>query len=710
MSRLVLALVLLTAWLVPVAASAQPASRVAVSLHASSADPAPGRTVMLALRFVPDAGWHGYWSNPGDSGLPPTVTWDVPAGVRVGALQHPAPDLLKVSGLTSFVHGGQHVLLAPMVVPAGLKPGDALPVKASLDFLICSDSLCVPQKANVALDLTVGKGTAAPASRVLFSTARQALPKPLSGTGEVTVAGRQLQLRVPAAANLDPARATFFPAGEGVFERTGATRLPDGSIQISGSMSSVPGRLSGIASDGRRSVQLRFVPAATPLEAPQPIAAANPAAPAVVVAATAPAQSPAASIPTMPSLAGAGTSPDTSLALALLGALAGGLLLNLMPCVFPILSLKAIHLARSGSSTETARRDALAYGAGTLAMCLVLGLALLALRAAGLAAGWSFQLQNPYVILALLALVTAIALNLAGLFHVSGPSLEDQGEGGGLAGSFGTGALAAFIATPCSAPFMASALGAALLLPPLQGLLVFAALGLGLALPFLAIGWFSGLRARLPRPGAWMSTLQRILSVPMFLTALGLAWVLGRQVGIDGMVLGLAAVLLLAMGLWWVGRRQQGGKLRSWLPLLPAVLLSIGTAAVVPAVASTPAVVARSQTVEPFSEARLAMLRAAGTPVFVDFTADWCLSCKVNEKVAIEREATQAAFARHGVVTLVGDWTRGDPAITRFLARHDRNSIPFYLFYAPGQEARVLPQILTSGSLVAMAAEAPSRG
>ena len=256
---------------------------------------------------------------------------------------------------------------------------------------------------------------------------------------------------------------------------------------------------------------------------------------------------------------------------------------------------------------------------------------------------------------------------------------------------------------------MASALGAALILPPFQGLLVFAALGLGLALPFLAIGWVPALRSRLPRPGTWMATLQRVLSVPMFATALGLAWVLGRQVGIDGMALGLAAVLLLALGLWGVGRRQNGGKSRSWLPLIPAALLSIAAASVVPAVASAPTAVARSKLVEPFSEARLAELRKSGAPVFVDFTADWCLSCKVNEKAAIERDATQAAFARHGVVTLAGDWTRGDPAITRFLFEHGRNSIPFYLFYAPGKEAHVLPQLLTSGGLVAMAAGTSSR-
>ena len=677
MSRIVLTFVLLGALLWPAATvSAQPASRVAVSLHASSADPAPGRTTMLAIRFTPDPGWHGYWSNPGDSGLPPSVKWNVPKGVRIGALQHPAPELLRVAGMTSFVHGGQHVLLAPMQVPASFKAGDSLPVKGELDFLICSDSLCVPQRATVSLDLTVGKGTADPASRALFAAARDAIPRKLSTSGEVTAIGRTVQLLIPAAAKLDPVGATFFPAGEGVFERNGARRLADGSLQISGTMSNTPTSLSGIASDGRSAVQLSFRPASIPSGMPPTTIATDAPLLAEAQAEAVPAaSSPQTSNPTLPSAA-AGPVASPGFAGALFGALVGGLLLNLMPCVFPILSLKALHLARSGSSNDAAKRDALAYAGGTLATCLLLGLVLLGLRAAGVAAGWSFQLQNPYVILALLALVTGIALNLAGLFHVRGPSFEQQSGRGGIADSFGTGALAAFIATPCSAPFMASALGAALLLPPGQGLLVFAALGLGLALPFLALGWFPALRSRLPRPGAWMVTLQRILSIPMFITALGLAWVLGRQVGIDGMALGLGAVLVLALGLWWVGRRQHEGNSRSWLPLLPVAFLSLGVAAVVPAVTSAPAAAAASQLVEPFSEARLAELRARGTPVFVDFTADWCLTCKVNEKAAIERTATRAAFARHGVVTLVGDWTRGDPAITRFLAGHGRNSIP----------------------------------
>ncbi|MDV3256921.1 MAG: thioredoxin family protein [Sphingomonas sp.] len=501
---------------------------------------------------------------------------------------------------------------------------------------------------------------------------------------------------------MDIARANFFPSGDGVFERRGARRLDDGSLQIIGTMA--PGattRLAGIVGDGTRAIRVGFTQVAAPAASRPDSQEGEGAGEAAV---------------SLPTVAGdqpedAGTATDgypvgngesLGLGWAIIGALVGGLVLNLMPCVFPILSLKAMHLARAGHSVVAARTDSAAYAAGAVTTSLALGLAILGLRNAGVAVGWSFQLQNPYVILALLLLVTGIALNLAGLFHVTTPSLGGSSRPG-HSGSFGTGAMAAFVATPCSAPFMATAVGAAMILPGWYGLLVFGALGLGLALPFLLIGWLPGLRERLPRPGAWMLRLQRILSVPMFVTALGLAWILGRQSGADGMAIGLGATILLGLALWWAGARQRDGKRRSWLPLGPALLAAAGAATLIPAAPGPPSEIIRNENVEPFSERRLAQLRAAGIPVFVDFTADWCLTCKVNEKVAIDRDATRQAFRRAGVVTLVGDWTNGDPAITAFLARHQRNSIPFYVYYAPGQGGKILPQILTADMLVRVA-------
>jgi thiol:disulfide interchange protein len=392
----------------------------------------------------------------------------------------------------------------------------------------------------------------------------------------------------------------------------------------------------------------------------------------------------------------------SSILMALLGALAGGLLLNVMPCVFPILSLKALSLARAGETEAAARREANAYAAGVILTCLALGALLLALRAGGAAVGWAFQLQDPRVILLLLLLVTAIALNLAGLFRLPTLGAGDSLAGsGGTRGAFFTGALAAFVATPCTGPFLGFALGAAMVLPTVAALAVFAGLGLGLALPFLLLGYVPALRRRLPKPGAWMERFQRLLSVPMFATGLGLAWILGRQSGVDGMALGVGAALLLGLALWWLGRRQQGRRRR-----LPLALVALAVVAPLPFVkiAESTGPVQTSLGAERFSEARLAQLRAQGVPVFVYFTADWCLTCKVNERAVLDRAEVASAFRARGTRVLVGDWTRGDAEIGRFLDGHGRSGVPLYLYYAPGREAEILPQILSVGRLRALGA------
>jgi thiol:disulfide interchange protein len=340
-----------------------------------------------------------------------------------------------------------------------------------------------------------------------------------------------------------------------------------------------------------------------------------------------------------------------------------------------------------------------AYTAGVIGVCLALGALLLALRASGAAVGWAFQLQDPRVILFLALLVTAIGLNLAGLFEL--PSFGRGGKlaaSGGTAGAFWTGALAAFVATPCTGPFMGAALGAALVLPEAAALAIFAGLGLGLALPFLLLGFVPALRRRLPKPGPWMQRLRRILSVPMFVTALGLLWIFDRQVGGSGLLIAVAAVAVLALALWWTGRRH------GWAPL------AAGAGAVAAALAFVPVAVAPAKAAasvlgaQPFSEERLAALRAEGKPVFLYFTADWCVTCKVNEKAVLERSEVAAGFAAKGVTVLVGDWTRGNGEIGRFLEKHGRSGVPLYLWYGRGKDAEVLPQILTIRRVKGLAA------
>ncbi len=654
-------------------------NRIAAGLIAESGIAVPGRTLTLALTMRPAQGWHGYWKNPGDSGMETQIAWELPAGVTAGPIQYPVPDRLIVAGLMNYVYEGDYAQLIDIAVPANLAPGTRLPIRARVDYLACTAEICVPETANLALDLEVGPARGAQANRTLFDRFRRALPRPLGSEARFERAGNRFRLAIPVPAGLALSEPYFYPLTDGAlsyaapqaFSRSGDMLIVETDAPPNGG---VPDAVEGVLrlGDGN-GLSLRAVPGPVP-------AAGTSLAPEG-------AQAPAG---------------GTAVLVALLGAILGGLLLNVMPCVFPILSLKAISLAKAGGDEATARREAMAYTGGAVLVCLALGAALLGLRAGGVAAGWAFQLQDPRVILSLLLLITAVALNLAGLFEL--PALTGGGrfaEKSGLGGAFWTGALAAFVATPCTGPFMGAALGAALILPTVVALAIFAGLGLGLALPFLLLGFVPALRRRLPKPGPWMAGFRRWMSVPMFLTALALAWILGRQTGVDGMALGLAAALLLALALWWVGRRQ--GHARAWLPLAPALLAVVAAAAWLPVAAEAPAAAPRTAlAAEPFSEPRLAALRQEGRPVFVYFTADWCLTCKVNESGALERAQVAEAFADNRVAVLVGDWTSGDPAIGRFLESHGRSGVPLYLYYEPGKPVEILPQILTPSRLVSM--------
>jgi thiol:disulfide interchange protein/DsbC/DsbD-like thiol-disulfide interchange protein len=653
---------------------------IAASLVPESTAVVPGQTVTLALTMRPSKGWHGYWKNPGDSGIETQIAWELPAGLTAGPIQYPVPHRLIISGLMNYVYEGDYAQLIDVEVPAGIAPGTRLPIRARVDYLACTDEICVPETANVAVDLEAAPAPAAQSNRAMFDRFRQALPRPLGSEARFERSGNRFRLAIPLPAGVELREPYFYPLTDGAlsyaaaqtFSRSGDTLIVETDAPSNGGgLGAVEGVLKLSEGNG---LSLKAVPGAVP-------------------AAGAPAIS-----------EGAQPAPGAyAMLAALLGALLGGLLLNIMPCVFPILSLKALSLARAGGDEGDAKREALAYTAGAVLICLALGAALLGLRAGGVAAGWAFQLQDPRVILSLLLLITAVALNLAGLFEL--PAITGGGrlaERRGLSGAFWTGALAAFVATPCTGPFMGAALGAALVLPTALALAIFAGLGLGLALPFLALGFVPALRRRLPKPGAWMERFRRLMSVPMFLTALALAWILGRQAGVDGMALGLAAALALGLALWWVGRRQ--GRARSWLPLAPAVLAAALALVLLPTAAAAPATAAPQGLLkpEPFSEARLAALQQSGRPVFVYFTADWCVTCKVNEKGALEREQVAEAFAGKQVAVLVGDWTRGDAAIGRFLEKHGRSGVPLYLYYAPGKPVEILPQVLTPSRLVSL--------
>lgn len=668
--RLVAILLQLTALFVALPAQAAP-NHISAELVAESAA-LPGQTVMLAVRMTPAAGWHGYWQNPGDAGLGMQLDWTLPAGAKAGALRYPVPDTLLVSGLMNHVYEHEYAVLVPLTLPANAALGTVLPLRAKAQWLACTEQICVPESAELSGRVTVG----APGARdPRFDRWIAALPAPLGSKGSFALAGGRLRLAVPLPATVKLERPHLFLADEHVvdyaapqsFARKGDTLIVE--VDRAKFAAATPAALSAV---------LRL----------------NRAADGVWIDA-APGPVPTGGTPLTDTTS---NGPALSLPLLLLSALAGGLLLNVMPCVFPILSLKALSLARAGESQAQARAEGLAYTAGVVLACLALGVLMLALRAAGQEVGWAFQLQEPLVVAGLLLLAVAITANLAGVYELAVPGFAAAGS---PQGAFATGLLAAFVATPCTGPFMAAAMGAALLLPVAEALALFAALGLGLALPFLAIAYVPALRGRLPRPGAWMNTFRRAMALLMGLTVAALVWLASRLAGsgfaFAAVLLGVILVSVLVL----LGRRQRHGLAGGrpvWLALAALVLVAaLGLPTMVRAPQAESAGVLPAQ---PFSDAALAKARASGKPVFAYFTADWCLTCKVNEAAAIEREDTRAAFAKAGVVVLRGDWTRRDPAITRYLTAQGAAGVPLYMWYPDGGgEPRQLPQVLTPALL-----------
>ncbi len=658
-------------------------NNVPATLVAETLTPAAGSTVTLAIRFQPKPTWHGYWQNPGDAGFGGKFEWTLPKGVSAGAPAYPVPTRLIIADLMNHVFEAEHALLVPVTIPAGLAKGTRLTLKLRGDWLGCTDEICVPQGGDMAIDLTVGDGSITPAARAQFDGWRAKLPRPLGSEASFEIKGKRARFAVPFPAAADISDPWLFAVSEDVVSYvTPQTVSRNGDMLIietdaSGSAFTAFEGVLAIGPD--KGLLVKAVPGTVPA-AGTPIAEAFETESAPIGL--------------------------TAILLALGGALLGGLILNIMPCVFPIISLKALSLAKAGGDEREARREALAYAAGVIIVCVGLGAALLGLRAGGSAVGWAFQLQEPRVILVLLVLVTAIAFNLAGLFELGGLSVSGKlATASGTSGAFWTGALAAFIATPCTGPFMGAALGAALVLPTIAALAIFAGLGLGLALPFLLLGFVPAFRRMLPKPGAWMETMRHILSLPMFLTALALVWLLGRQAGINAMIVGLGAAMIAAFALWWFGRRQSGGKSGGWVAIAGVILLMAGGAFALPKSGAQPAATLgeSASTNIPFDETKLAALRAEGHPVFLYFTADWCVTCKVNEKAAIERVETVDAFKAKNVAVMVGDWTNADATITRFLNARGVSGVPLYLYYPNGGgEPQTLPQVLTVGTLTAL--------
>jgi len=641
----------------------------------------PGETISLAVLMQPDKGWHGYWTNPGDAGLPITLEWTLPSGSGAGPLAFPVPQTLLVQGLMNHVYEHDYAVLVPFTVPKDAKTGTTLPITAKANWLACTEAVCVPENATLQGTVAVGSG----AADARFDGWRAALPAPLDRQGTFAASPTGWRIAVPFPAGAAIGEPHFFIQAEGVadyakpqtFSRVGDTLVIE-LAKAAFPAPEAPATLAGVLSLG-------MGPKDQPLGG-----IALTAAPGAVPTGGAPLGRAAAATPFS----------AVTLALAILGALTGGLILNVMPCVFPILSLKAMALARSGS--DHAKVEGIAYTAGVMLACMALGAAMLALRAAGTQVGWAFQLQDPGVVALLLLLAVAITANFLGLYELPGLSIE-SGAGGaksGWVGAFGTGLLAAFVATPCTGPFMAAAVGAALVLPAWAAMAVFAALGFGLALPFLLLGFVPALRRLLPKPGAWMERFRRAMAVPMGLTVLALCWLAWRLGGPAYAAGAIALAVLVVALLIAIGHAQrQGLGTAKWALPGSMMLAALALAATPRLAAEGPggAVEAGLLDAKPFSEAALAEARTSGKPVFAYFTADWCLSCKVNEAAAIERESTRDAFRKAGVVVLVGDWTRRDPKITSFLSQQGAAGVPLYLWYpAKAAEPQKLPQVLSA--------------
>jgi DsbC/DsbD-like thiol-disulfide interchange protein/cytochrome c biogenesis protein CcdA len=661
---------LLALILSPASATAAP-NHIAAELVAGPAAE-PGGETTLAIHMTPEKGWHGYWLNPGDAGLGMQLDWSLPDGVKVSAPQYPVPQTLLVSGLMNHVYESDYAVLVPLTVPAGAAPGGRLPVFVKAQWLACTDRICVPESASLAADVSVGRAAGVDER---FAEWTRRLPAPLDTPARMAIGDTSLRLAIPLPASVSLTDPHVFIeqdklvdyAAPQVFSRMGdlllvtIPRAKFAARDIAG--------LNGV---------LRFDKAGNGVSFS--------AGPGAV---------PAGGKPI--SIGGAPVLP--SLPWLLLAALAGGLLLNVMPCVFPILSLKAMSLARAGESEAHARIEGLAYAAGVIVACLGLGGLLLALRAAGEEVGWAFQLQEPLVVVALLMLAAAITANLLGAFEFAVPGFASRESPRSYTqGAFATGLLAAFVATPCTGPFMASAMGAALLLPVLPALSLFAALGLGIALPFIAVAFVPPLRRSLPRPGAWMNRFRRLMAVPMGLTALALGWLTWKIGGPWYSAGALIFTVLVIAALIGAGVAQRRG--RSALPAaLLASFLVVAGMYLLPRPDPAKAQVDSVLDSRPFSEEALARARASGKPVFVYMTADWCLTCKVNEEVAIEREETKRAFEKAGVLVLRGDWTRRDPEITRYLTAQGAAGVPLYMWYAGNGPGEKLPQVLTPALL-----------
>ncbi|WP_423460946.1 protein-disulfide reductase DsbD family protein [Ottowia sp. VDI28] len=675
-----------------------------------------GQPVWLGLQLTHAPEWHTYWKNSGDSGLPTELEWELPPGVMAGDIAWPLPKKIPIGDLANYGYEGTVLLPVPLTITPEYKPpvlANALDVKLKASWLVCRQE-CIPQEGEFALQIPLRSSTALNGSA--FDAALKNQPKPVQGRQSVQIApdGKRLTVRVEG---LPPAvrgqTLELFPETPHVL-LTAAKLAPEGqpatpatwSQRWEGGVWSADLPLSPDRAESPRMMPLVLVgdgqgwraEAAVQGEWPPlaPLAGVSPALEAALKANSAnSANAQAAPMPPAEAV------PMGTFLLALLGALLGGMVLNLMPCVFPVLAIKVLGFTGQAQDKRAHRVSGLAYTVGVVLSFLLLGGLMLGLRAAGQQLGWGFQLQSPAVVAGLAALFTVIGLNLAGLFEFGSflPSSVATMEAKHPAvNSFLTGILAVAVASPCTAPFMGASLGLAVGLPAAQALLVFGAIGLGMALPYLAASWVPAVARLLPRPGAWMQVFKQFMAFPMFGTVAWLLWVLGQQSGIDGAAALLALLVALALLLWALGLAGRTRMVMAAFSAAALVWLATGigpnvTKPLEPAQAS--AMPQAGERWRPWSPERVAQTLEAGQPVFVDFTAAWCVTCQYNKRTTLSNSEVLAALDAAKVRTLRADWTRRDATITTELQRLGRSGVPVYVLQAPGKAPIVLSEVLS---------------
>ena len=691
-------LTLLLAWMLAGALHAQPvkADHVEAELVTAADAVQPGQALTVALRLKHDPLWHTYWQVPGDSGLPTRIEWQLPAGWSAGPLQWPVPKRLPIGPFMNYGYEGETFLLTELTPPPGVKPGAEAVLRGRADWLVCRE-VCIPGGADLQLTVPVRSEVQTTRWAASIALARSKVPKPVQlAQAQATV--ELPRVRLAFQPDGDVRKLEFFPLDEARIEAAAPQHL-----RREGDAQALYLQAASTASQDFKALRGVVVVNGGPGSAGGWAGAID--VPLVAGSVAAIGSAPVVNAATI------------TIGAALLGALLGGLLLNLMPCVFPVLSLKLLALVQHDREDDAAHRPhaslrlhGLAYTAGVLATFLVLAAVLLALRQGGAQLGWGFQLQTPWVVVVLSLLFFAIGLNLLGAFEftfgsrLASSAAAQRLQGNTLRGSVATGALATVVAAPCTAPFMGAALGYAITQPAPMALAVFAALGFGMALPYLLLTGFPALLARLPRPGAWMERFKQAMAFPMFATTVWLVWVLAQQIGVDGATLVLGAIVLLGLAGWALGLAQRGARVFRWLAVAAgAAAAYVGVTAAVAELAAPPASAAQqrgSLQWQAWSPLEQRKLLSQGSPVFVDFTAAWCVTCQANKRLVLNAARVEQAFADKRVVLLRADWTQRDDAITHELARFQRNGVPLYVLYDRAGRPRILPELLTERTVL----------